>query len=65
MSLKVRVPLPNRVRSVWALTVAKNATMGPLAEIEPAIGVIFSKTKVPEIFRKTTFFQKFPKFRPN
>jgi hypothetical protein len=22
----------------------------------------FSKTKVPEIFRKTTFFQKFPKF---
>jgi hypothetical protein len=26
------------------------------------VDVIFSKTKVPEIFRKTTFFQKFPKF---
>ena len=26
------------------------------------VDVIFSKTKVPEIFRKTTFFQKFPQF---
>ena len=26
------------------------------------VDVIFSKTKVPEIFRKTTSFQKFPKF---
>jgi hypothetical protein len=26
------------------------------------VDVIFSKTKFPEIFRKTTFFQKFPKF---
>ena len=26
------------------------------------VDVIFWKTKVPEIFRKTTFFKKFPKF---
>jgi hypothetical protein len=36
------------------------------AKIFPETGeevdVIFSETKVPEIFRKTTFFQKFPKF---